>query len=193
MAPPQSPSATQPRHSWLVGSHTGDVAVVHAAPERQPTHVPVPTSQVGVAPVQDVALVLEHAPHAPVGSHAGVAPPQSTSAAHGRQVWVVVLQTGFVPPHWAFVVHEAHVPVAVSQVAVGPVHFETFDAEQTPHAPVGSQAGVAPPHSPSPEQPRHVCVVASHVGVVPLQFAFEVQPTHTPAVASHTEVAPAHR
>jgi hypothetical protein len=174
-------------------SQTGEVAVAHAVPERQPTQVPAATSQVGVAPVQDVALVLEHAPHAPDGWHAGVAPPQSPSPAHGRQVCVVVLQMGFVPPHWAFVVHEAQVPVAASQVAVGPVHFETFDAEHTPHAPVGSHAGVAPPHSPSPEQPRHVCVVGSHVGVVPLQFAFDVQPTQTPAEASHTEVAPAHR
>jgi hypothetical protein len=174
-------------------SHTGEVAVAHAAPARQPTHVPVGTLQVDVAPVQAVALVLEQAPHAPVGWHAGVAPPQSPSPVHGRQVCVVGLQTGFVPPHWAFVVHDAHVPVPVSQVAVGPVHFETFDAEHTPHAPVGSQAGVAPPHSPSPEQPRQVCVVVSHVGVVPLQFAFDVQPTQMPAVASHIEVAPAHR
>jgi hypothetical protein len=174
-------------------SHTGDVGTAHAAADRQPTQVPAGASQTGVAPVHAAALVLEHAPQAPDGSQAGVAPPQSASPAHARHVCVVVLQTGFVPPHWAFVVHDAQVPVAASQAATGPVHFEAFVAEQTPHAPEGSHAGVAPPHSPSPEHPRHTCVVASHVGVVPPQFAFDVQPTQTPAAASHTEVPPAHR
>jgi len=58
-------------------------------------------------------LVAEHWPHAPLASQAGVAPPQSPSAAHARQRRVAVLQTGVVPPHWAFATHDTHVLVGV--------------------------------------------------------------------------------
>jgi hypothetical protein len=59
------------------------------------------------------ALVAEHWPQAPPGWQAGVAAGHSASAAQARQAWVAVLQTGVVPPHWAFDVHGTHVPVVV--------------------------------------------------------------------------------
>jgi hypothetical protein len=43
----------------------------------------------------------------------GVAPPHSESAAQARQTWVVVLQTGVVPPHCAFDVQGTQVAVGV--------------------------------------------------------------------------------
>ncbi len=67
---------------------------------------------------------------------------------------VVVLQTGVVPPHWAFDVHGTQVPVVVKQTGVAPLHAVALVAEHCPQAPLGSQAGVAPPQSPSPAQAR---------------------------------------
>jgi hypothetical protein len=66
-----------------------------------------------VAPPQALALVAEHWPQAPPGWQAGVAPPHSPSPAQARQVWVAVLQTGVLPPHWALEVHGTQVPVVV--------------------------------------------------------------------------------
>jgi hypothetical protein len=126
-------------------------------------------------------FVAEHWPHAPDGWQAGVAPPQSASPAHARQVWVAVLQTGNVPPHSALVVQLTQVPVGTLHAGMLPVHFVLFVAEQTPHAPDGWQAGVAPPpQSASPAQPRQVCELPSHTGVVPEQSALAVQRTHVP-------------
>lgn len=65
----------------------------------------------GVEPVHCVLLVAEHTPHPPDGWHAGVEPLQSTSAAHPRQLPVVVLQVGVVPVHCAVLVAE-HCPHA---------------------------------------------------------------------------------
>ncbi|HVR01005.1 MAG TPA: hypothetical protein VMT47_02640 [Polyangia bacterium] len=140
-----------------------------------------------------VAFEAEHAPQAPLGWHAGVAPPQSASAAQARHLFVPVSQTGFVPPHCASLVHERHVPVAASQPGVGPVHFELFVAEHTPHAPLGSHAGVAPAHSLSAAQARHTCAVTSHVGVAPPHCALVRHPTQLPTGTSQTEVAPTQR
>jgi hypothetical protein len=61
--------------------------------------VPPAVSHSGVGPWHAVAFVAEHAPHAPLGWHAVVAPPQSASPVHARQVFVLVSHTGFVPPH----------------------------------------------------------------------------------------------
>ena len=61
--------------------------------------MPPVVSHSGVGPAQAVAFVPEHAPHAPLGWHAAVAPPQSASPEHARQVFVPVSHTGFVPPH----------------------------------------------------------------------------------------------
>jgi hypothetical protein len=54
-------------------------------------------------------------------------------------------------------------------------------AEHCPQAPDVWQAGVAPPHSPSPPQPRQVCVAVLQIGVVPPHCAFDVQGTQVPA------------
>jgi hypothetical protein len=42
-------------------------------------------------------------------------------------------------------------------------------AEHTPHAPLGWQAGVPPPHCASPVHPVHVPVDVVQTGVVPAQ------------------------
>jgi hypothetical protein len=106
--------------------------------------------------VQALALLAEHWPHAPDASQAGVAPPHSPSLAHDRQTCVAVLQTGVVPPHCAFDVHGTQVPVVAKQAGVAPEHFDVLLAEHCPQAPLAWQAGVAPPHSPSPPQARQV-------------------------------------
>jgi hypothetical protein len=66
-----------------------------------------------VPPEHCDVFVAEHWPHAPDDWQAGVAPPQSVSPAHARQVCVVVLQIGVVPPHCAFDVHGTQVEVGV--------------------------------------------------------------------------------
>jgi hypothetical protein len=66
-----------------------------------------------VPPVQALALVAEHWPQAPDDSQAGVEPPHSPSPAQARQVCVVVLHTGVVPPHCAFDVQGTQVDVGV--------------------------------------------------------------------------------
>jgi hypothetical protein len=137
-------------------------------------------------------LVAEHSPHAPEGWQAGVAPPQSPSAAHDRQAWVAVLQTGVVPPHWALDVHGTQVALATSHAGVAPVHLMVFVAEQTPQAPDVWQAGVGPPHSLSPGQARQVCAVVLQTGVVLPHWAFETQGTQVPVVVRQIGVAPLH-
>ncbi|MFL5303686.1 MAG: hypothetical protein ACJ8F1_00660 [Polyangia bacterium] len=133
-----------------------------------------------MAPVQALAFVAEHWPHAPEASQAGVAPPHSPSPAQARQVWVAVLQTGAVPPHCAFDVHGTQVPVVVKQAGVAPEHSAVFVAEHCPHAPDARQAGVAPPQSTSPPQARQVCVAALQIGVDPPHCAFDVHGTQVP-------------
>jgi hypothetical protein len=44
------------------------------------------------------------------------------------------------------VAHVSQTPRVALHVEVGPVHAVVLVAEQTPQAPLGSQAGVAPPH-----------------------------------------------
>ena len=66
-----------------------------------------------MAPLQALAFVAEHCAHAPDPWQAGVAPPQSPSAAQARQACVPVLQTGVVPLHWAFDTHGTQVPDGV--------------------------------------------------------------------------------
>jgi hypothetical protein len=117
--------------------------------------------------VQALVLPNEHWPQAPEAWQAGAAPPHSASPVQARHVWVVVLQTGATPLHWALDVHGTHVPVVVRQAGVLPVHLVALVAEQAPQAPEGWQAGLAPPHSPSPEQARQVCVDRLHTGAAP--------------------------
>ena len=56
-------------------------------------------------------------------------------AAHARQAWVAVLQTGAVPPHCAFEVQGTQVPLVVRQAGVVPVHWVVFVGEHCPQAP----------------------------------------------------------
>jgi hypothetical protein len=90
-------------------------------------------------------------------------------------------------------VQDAHVPVATSQPGVGPVHFVRLVAEHTPHDPLGSQAGVAPPHSLSLAQARQACVVGSQAGFTPGHCAPVTQPTQVPEPTSQAEVVPTQR
>ena len=115
--------------------HTG-VAPPQSAFAVQRTQVAVVVRQTGVAPVHFETLPAEHWPHAPVGSQAGVAPPQSTSPAHARHVFVPVLHTGVMPLQSALATHVTQVPEVVLQSSVEPVQAVLFVAEQPPHAPV---------------------------------------------------------
>jgi hypothetical protein len=90
------------------------------------------------------------------------------------------LQTGVMPPHWAFDVHGTQVAVAASQTGVAPPQRVALVAEQTPQAPPGWQAGVAPPQSPSPAHARQVCVAALQIGVAPPHCAFDTHGTQVP-------------
>ena len=72
-------------------------------------------------------------------------------------------------------------------------HTVTFVAEHCPHAPDDWHAGVAPPHSPSPAQARHMCVAVLHTGVVPEHCAFVRQGTHVAVGVLQTGVAPVQR
>ena len=66
-------------------------------------------------------------------------------------------------------------------------------AEHWPQAPELWQAGVEPPHSPSPAQARQVCEAALQTGVVPPHCALDVQGTQVPVVVKQAGVAPLHR
>jgi hypothetical protein len=66
-------------------------------------------------------------------------------------------------------------------------------SEHWPHAPLGWQAGVAPPHSPSAAQARQVCVATLQTGVPPPHCAFYVHGTQIAAATSQTGVAPVQR
>ena len=114
------------------------------------------------------------------------------SPAHARQVWVVVLQTGVVPPHWAFETHGTQAPVVVKHAGVPPEHLAVLVDEHWAQAPLAWQAGVAVGQSTSPAQARQVWVVVLQTGVAPLQFAFDVQETQVAVAVSHAGVAPEH-
>ena len=93
-----------------------------------------------------------------------------------------MLQTGVVPPHSALVTHGTHVPPDVLQTGVPPVHFVALVAEHCPQVPPGSQAGVAPPQSPSVAQAWQVCRMRSQTGVAPEQSLLARQVTQVPLV-----------
>jgi len=102
------------------------------------------------------------------------------------------LHTGVVPLQSALTSHPTHAPDAVLHTEFGPEHFVVLLAEHTPHAPVGWQAGVAPPQSTSPAQARHACVVPLHTGALPPQSPFTRQPTQVPDAARQRGVVPPH-
>jgi hypothetical protein len=190
--PPHSLSPAQPRHVCVVPSQIGARALPQSASARQATQVPAATSHIGVAPAQALELVAEHWPQAPDVSQAGVAPPHSPSPAQARQPWVARLQTGAVPPHWAFDVQPTQVPEDTSQAGVAPPQAPRLLLEHWPQAPVGSQAGVAPPQSPSREQPRQTWLAASQIGVVPEHWALLTHETQVPEPELQYGVLPVH-
>jgi hypothetical protein len=102
------------------------------------------------------------------------------------------LHTGVVPLQSAAAVHCTHVPFAVLHTGVDPPHAAELPIEHCPHAPDGWQAGVLPPHSPSPEQPRQVRKAGSQTGVVPAQSVLARQPTQVFVVGLQSGVAPPH-
>jgi hypothetical protein len=112
VAPPHSASDAQARQTLAVPSHTG-VVPPQPALLRQPTHAPTAVAQTGVAPVQRVAFVIEHCPHAPEPWQAGSAPPQSLSAAQPRQTCGPRSQTGVATPQTLESRHCTHVPAGV--------------------------------------------------------------------------------
>jgi len=103
------------------------------------------------------------------------------------------LQTGVTPPHSAFEMQLTHVPVGTLHAGMDPVHLVVLVAEHTPHAPDGWQAGVAPPQSPSPAQPRQVWLPGSQIGVAPEQSAFTRQATQVPVGVKQRGVPPVQR
>ena len=105
---------------------------------------------------------------------------------------VAVLHTGAVPAHCAFDVHGTQTPAATLQAGVAPTQSVAFVAEQIPQAPLGWQAGVVPPQSPSPAQARQVCVAALQIGVAPPHCAFDTHDTQTPPAVKQTGVVPPH-
>jgi hypothetical protein len=126
--PPHSLSPAQARQLFVASSQTGRVPP-QVAFEVQETHVPLPMLQAGVAPEQEVALLAEHWPHAPLTSHAGVEPPHSTSPLQARQVFVAASQTGVVLPHCAFETHGTQAPAVRLQTGVAPPQRVAFAAE----------------------------------------------------------------
>ena len=112
----------------------------------QVSQIPSVVLQVDVGPVHAALFVAEQTPQAPVGSQAGAEPPHCASLVHATQRCVGRSQTGVVPRHCALLVHATQTPAAASQTGVAPPQRLAFVAEQGPQAPVGSQAGAAPPH-----------------------------------------------
>jgi hypothetical protein len=110
-------------------------------------------------------------------------PPQSPSAAQARHMCDVASHTGVAPLHCASLRQATHVPLVVRQKGAAPEHSVAFVAEHWPQVPLGWQAGVVPPHSESPLQPRQVWKVASHRGAAAGQSPSARQLTQVPLAA----------
>ena len=65
---------------------------------------------------------------------------------------------------------------------VAPEQAVALLAEHWAQAPEAWQAGVAPPHSPSPAQARQAWVAVLQTGVVPLHWVFDTHGTQVPEV-----------
>jgi hypothetical protein len=180
VAPPHSLSPAQARQMCAAVLQTGLVPP-HSALVMQLTQVPVGTSQAGVVPVHLLVLVAEQIPQAPEAWQAGVAPRQSPSPPQPRQLCEPPSQTGVVPLQSASARQRTHFPAAASHRGVAPVHCVLLFAEHWPQAPDPWHAGVAPPHSLSPEQARQVWKATSQTGAVPEQSASARQRTQVPA------------
>jgi hypothetical protein len=112
VAPGHWASLAHGLQTCTVVSQTG-VVPPQLAFEVQGTHVAVAVSQAGVAPVHLLAFVAEQMPQLPLAWQAGVAAGHWLSLVQAWQTCVVVLQTGVVPPHWAFETQGTHVPDGV--------------------------------------------------------------------------------
>ena len=91
-----------------------------------------------------------------------------------------MLQCDLVPEHWASLRQATQVPETVRQSGVAPAQSAVLVAEHCPQVPDGWQAGVEPPHSLSPEQPRQVWKVESHRGAAAGQSASARHETQLP-------------
>jgi hypothetical protein len=185
----QSRSAVQPRQVCVVASQICAVSPQSAA-ARQPTHAPAAGSQSGVAPAHRVRLLAEQAPHLPEGWQAGVARVQSASPAQTRQVWVVTSQVGRVASHWPSLRQATQLPDRASQTGVAPVQAVVFPLEQAVQAPLGWQAGMAPPQLASLVHPWQVLLVASQIGAVPPHCALVVHDRQMPLPTLQPGVGP---
>jgi len=72
------------------------------------------------------------------------------------------------------------------------VQAVVLPVEHWPQAPLGWQAGVAPPHSLSPAHARQRCVAVLQTGVGPPHSAFVLQLAQTPSATLQTGIAPEH-
>lgn len=186
------PSAAQPMHVCVVAEQTGVVPPQSALP-RQLTQTPPPpeVSQSGVAAPQRLVSVVVHAAHAPEGRQTGNLGSQSELDRQLRHVCEPVSQTGRVPAQSELATHSTHRFVVASQALWAGAQAPGFPAAQATHAPP-EHTGVAPPHSPSAVQLRHVCVVPSQTGVAPVQSAAAMHATQDPLVVSQSGVVPVH-
>jgi hypothetical protein len=159
-----APSAVQATQVCVVVEQTG-VTPPQSSRPRQATQTPTPdeTSQRGFVAGQWVVSSVVQAAQAPVGRQIGASALQSALLPQARQVCEPRSQTGVVPPHCAFDTQATQVPLVVLQTGVAPVQRVALVAEQMPQAPEGWQAGIAPPHSLSPAQPRQVWVAMSQM------------------------------
>lgn len=192
VAPEQSESAPHARHARVVASHTG-VAPAQSAFVLQPTHTFVAALQTAAAPLHAVAFEAVHCTHAPeVMPHAGVVSLAThwASAEQRPQVCVEALQTGLDTGQSASRLQATQTLAAVSHTGVEPEQALALEAEHCPHAPLARHAGVEPPHSVSPEQPRQRCVATLQMGVAPEHWRSLTQTTQRLATASQTGVAP---
>jgi hypothetical protein len=83
-----------------------------------------------------VALVAEHWAQAPLAWQAGVAPLQSESLPHARQVCVAPLQIGVAPKQSAFARQVTQVLVVVKHKGVAPEQAVALVAEHCAQAPL---------------------------------------------------------
>lgn len=161
----QSALERHARHTWSEVSQMGRVPE-QSVLTTQSTHALVAVSHTCCATAQAPGLPAAHGTHAPAAPQTGADTSHSVSTAHARQLCVVPSHTGVAPAQSADDTHATHTPSVASHSAVAPAHAIVFVAEHAPHAPLGSQAAVVPPHSPSASQPRHTCVTPSHTGLV---------------------------
>ena len=82
--------------------------------------------------------------------------------------------------------------MVVKHSRVDPVQAVRLVAEHWLQAPLAWQAGVAPPHSPSPAQARQVLIAVLQTGLVPAHCASEVHATQVPEEMSQAGIDAGH-